>query len=151
MRRSAVIALFLSSTLLLSTGCIAPLLFEIGKDPMGRHAALNLAQRKYTNAVRFGDIDEAVRFVHPDLREEFLAYEGEFAGIRVTDFEIGETAYGDGEHTATVRVTYHAYSLSSMLEKKIKEVQQWERLSAKNDWVVRPQLASLVEKVSDLR
>jgi hypothetical protein len=38
-----------------------------------------------------------------------------------------------------------------MHEKKIKEVQRWERLSVKNDWVVRPQLAALVEQVTDLR
>ena len=65
--------------------------------------------------------------------------------------EVGELVYGKGQQTATVRVTYHAYSLASMLEKEIKEVQHWERLSVKNDWVVRPQLAGLVEQVTDLR
>lgn len=150
MRRSAVIVVSMF-VVVFSSGCFWPLLAEMAKDPMGRSAAFELAQRKYTNAVRWGDIEQAVQLVHPDLRDEFLAFEPEFEGIRVTDFEIGELVYGEGQETATVRVTYHAYSLASMLEKEIKEVQQWERLSMKNDWVVRPQLAGLVEQVSDLR
>jgi len=150
MRRSASIALFLA-LLFFSSGCFWPLIAEMAKDPMGRTAALDIAQRKYTNAVRWGDIEQAVQLVHPELRAEFLSYEGQFDNIRVTDFEIGELVYGEGQETATVRVTYHAYSLASMLEKEIKEVQRWERLSVKNDWVVRPQLAGLVEQVTDLR
>jgi hypothetical protein len=150
MRRSAVILASLF-VVFFTSGCFWPLIAEMAMDPMGRTAAFELAQRKYTNAVRWGDIEEAVQLVHPDLREEFLSYEGKFAGIRVTDFEVGEMVYGEGQETATVRVTYHAYSLASMHEKKIKEVQRWERLSVKNDWVVRPQLAALVEQVTDLR
>jgi len=150
MRRSALIALFVS-LLLFSSGCIWPLIAEVAQDPMGRGASLDLAQRKYTNAVRWGDIEEAVQLVHPELREDFLSYEGQFEGIRVTDFEIGERVYGKGQETATVRVTYHAYSLSSMVEREIKEVQRWERLSAGNDWVVRPELAGLLDQVTDIQ
>ena len=149
MRRSAVVVAAIS-VLFFSSGCVWPHLAELVSDPMGRTAALDVAQRKYTNAVRWGDIGQAVRLVHPDLREEFLSYETEFEGIRVTDFEVGELVYDDGQQTATVRVTYHAYSLSSLLEKKIKEVQRWERLSVQNDWVVRPELAGLLEQVTGL-
>ncbi len=107
MRRSAVIVASLF-VVFFTSGCFWPLIAEMAKDPMGRTAAFELAQRKYTNAVRWGDIEEAVQLVHPDLREEFLSYEGEFDGIRVTDFEVGEMVYGEGQETATVRVTYHA-------------------------------------------
>ena len=150
MRRSASIALLLALSFC-SAGCVWPLFAEMAKDPMGRTNALDNAQRKYTNAVRWGDIEQAAQLVHPELREEFLSYEGEFDGIRVTDFEVGELVFEEGSEKATVRVTYHAYSLASMLEKEVKEVQRWERLSHKNDWVVRPQLAGLVEQVSDLK
>ena len=104
MRRSTVIVLSLS-WLVFSSGCFWPLIAEVANDPMGAKAALDLAQRKYTNAVRWGDIGEAVRLVHPDLREEFLSYEGEFEGIRVTDFEVGEMVYGQGQHTGHWRTT----------------------------------------------
>ena len=48
-------------------------------------------------------------------------------------------------------MTYHAYSMASMLEKEIKETQEWERLGGDNQWVVRPKLEGLVEQVAELR
>lgn len=149
MRRGSLLAL-LVLPLLLCSGCVAPLLIEMFKDPMGREAALRLAQREYTNAVRWGNVEHASSFVHPDLREQFLGYEKRFEGIRVTDFEVGQIVYGEQQATATVRVTYHAYSMASMLEREIKETQEWERLGKGNDWVVRPQIEELVEQVTDL-
>ena len=150
MRRSVIIFISLLGVVF-SSGCFWPLIAEMAQDPMGRVASLNLAQRKYTNAVRWGDIEEAVQLVHPEMQAEFLSYEGEFHGIRVTDFDVGQLIYGEHQQTATVRVTYHAYSLASMLEREIKEVQKWERLSARNDWVVRPQLAGLLKQVIDIQ
>lgn len=147
-RRALVLALVMP--LLLSTGCIT-VFVEMFTDPMGRKAAFKRSQREYTKYVRWGDVEGAARFVHPDLREKFLDTEEEFEGIRVTDFEVGEMEFSERESLATVRVTYFAYSLSSMLEKEIKETQQWERLGKGNDWVVRPHLEGLVEQVADLR
>jgi hypothetical protein len=132
--------------LVFSSGCIA--LFN---DPMGRKAAFARSQRDYTKLLRWSDIEGAVHFVHPEMREQFLSYEGEFDGIRVTDFEIGDVTFGEREETATVRVTYHAYSMVSMLEKEIKETQEWERPGKNNRWVVRPKLEGLVEQVAELR
>jgi len=136
--------------LIFCSGCIA-VFVEMFTDPMGRKASLNRAQREYTKLLRWSDVESAVRFVHPDLREEFLSYQDEFEGIRVTDFDIGEVTFGEHEETATVRVTYHAYSMASMLEKEIKETQEWERLGRDNNWVVRPKLEGLVEQVAELR
>jgi hypothetical protein len=41
--------------------------------------------------------------------------------------------------------------MDSMLEKEIKETQEWERLGRNNQWVVRPKLEGLVEQVAELR
>ena len=136
--------------LVLCTGCIA-VFVEMFTDPMGRKASFSRAQRDYTKLVRWSDVEAASRFVHPEMREQFLSYEDEFNGIRVTDFEVGEVTFGEGEATAAVRVTYHAYSLASMLEKEIKETQDWERLGGDNRWVVRPKLEGLVEQVAEIR
>lgn len=132
--------------LVFCSGCIA--LFN---DPMGRKAAFSRSQRDYTKLLRWSDIEGAVHFVHPEMREQFLSYEGEFDGIRVTDFEVGDVTFGEREETATVRVRYHAYSMVSMLEKEIKETQEWERLGKSNRWVVRPKLEGLVDQVAELR
>jgi hypothetical protein len=132
------------------SGCIA-VFVEMFTDPMGRKASFSRAQREYTKLLRWSDIEQAVRFVHPEVREEFLSYAGEFDGIRVTDFEIGDITFGEREETATVRVTYHAYSMASMLEKEIKETQEWERPAKDNLWLVRPKLEGLVKQVAELR
>ena len=147
MRHARLIAL-LALPLFFTSGCAV--FVDLFTDPMGRKAAFKRSQRDYTKYVRWGDVDGASQYVHPDVRDEFLAFEEEFDGIRVTDFEVGEITYSESQSVAKVRVTYTAYSMASMIEKEIKEVQEWERPSG-NHWVVRPKLEGLVEQVADLR
>ena len=112
-------------------------------DPLGRKSELQLVQREYSKYIRWGDVEAAVEYVHPDLKGEFMELEADFKLLRVTDFDIGAIEYGEGLKTATVRVIYHAYSLRTLLEKEIKEEQHWERLGG-NYWVVRPELEGLI-------
>jgi hypothetical protein len=148
MRHARLVALLLVP-LVFGSGCA--LFVELFTDPMGHKAAFTRMQREYTKFVRWGDIDGAARFVHPDARDEFMSHARDFAGIRVTDFEVGPVTYGPGQTTAEVMVTYSAYSMASMLEKQIKEVQRWERAGAGNQWFVRPKLDGLVEQVAGSR
>ena len=76
---------------------------------------------------------------------------GQFDAIRITDFEVGQIDFGEEHATATVRVTYHAYSMQSMLEREIEETQRWERVGKGNEWFVRPELEGLVGQVADSR
>jgi hypothetical protein len=69
----------------------------------------------------------------------------------VTDFEVHKVQYSEGQRTARARVTYTAYSMKTMVEKEIKEVQEWERDGRGNAWFVRPQLDGLVDQVADIR
>lgn len=139
---AALVLLALGASTL--TGCLA-----FG-DPLGRRTAFRDAQREYTKRVRWGDLEAAARFVHPDLRADYLGYEAEFSGIRITDFDVGEIDWGEALHSARVRVTYRAYSTASMSEVEIRETQQWERLGG-NDWVVRPELDGIIDTVRDFR
>ena len=148
MRHVRLIAL-LALPLVFGSGCAV--FVDLFTDPMGRKAAFNRNQRDYTKYMRWGDIESAARFVHPEVRDEFLSHEGKFEGIRITDFEVGEATFGAKEADAQVRVTYTAYSMASMIEKEIKEVQEWERIGKGNRWFVRPKLDGLVEQVADLR
>ena len=113
-------------------------------DPMGREYALEDAQLRYTQHVRWGDLDAASEFVEPEAREELLAQRGAFEAIRITEYDIGRFDYGEGRSSATVHVTYHAYSLASVQEQRIEEVQHWTRLGMGNGWQVRPELAGLL-------
>jgi hypothetical protein len=130
---------------------MAPVIYESVVDPMGYEASFRETQREYTKMVRWADIEAASQYVHPEVRDQFLAYEHDFDAIRITDFDIGAVEFGPGMATAEIRVTYHAYSLKTMLETEIKETQRWERPGRTATWVVRPNLEGLVEKVADLR
>jgi len=130
-------ALAAAAGLLAGLGCVG---FH---DPMGREEALTNAQRHYTQNVRWGDLDAASAYVDPEVRDDFLGQARAFEAIRITEYDIGRIDFGEDGRTATVHVTYHAYSLASVAERRIEEVQHWTRQGG-NSWVVRPELAGLI-------
>jgi len=119
---------------LLATGCGATL-----GDPMGRQNALEDTQRRYTQLVRWGEIEKASEFVDPALRQDFLVHGPQLETLRITDFEIGTIERSGDE--ASVTVTYRAYSIASASEKPIREKQLWYRETGlDNVWRVRSEL-----------
>lgn len=118
-------------------------------DPLGKHNSLEYAQKRYTELVRWGEIERAAEYVDPDVREAYLSLANGFHGIRVTDFESGAASYDPTEDTATIHVVYHAYSMSTFLEKRIEEKQEWHRDEGlANRWWVRPDLGQVVTGAS---
>ena len=103
MRRGIFEVLLFTAAALISSGC-----FSL-TDPLGREDALEETQREYTKLMRWGEIERASVYVDPALRQEFLSYEDDFEAIHVTDFDIGNIRFEDGNE-AIVVVTYHAYS-----------------------------------------
>jgi hypothetical protein len=126
--------------LLLATGCIKP------NDPLGHRDALTDAQKRYTNFIRWRDAEKAVQFVDPELRKNFLAHAAELEDLEISDYEVGEIEYDEGEKKASVEVTYRGYSLSHLIERKIRVTQEWHRLGS-NDWRVRPDLEAVVAQL----
>lgn len=129
-----------------STGCA--LLGELA-DPMGTQKALEKAQRHYTELVRWGELERASEFVDPALQAEYLTQAEAFHGVRFTDFESGKMQMGEDRQTATALVVYHAYSTATLVEKSIREHQQWYRdKEGFNEWRVRPQLRQVIGGVT---
>ena len=128
------------SILLLAAGCITP------GDPLGHRDALEEAQKRYTNMIRWGDAERAVQFVDPELREKFLAHAGELEDLAISDYDVGEIQYDDDNRTAQVEVTYRGYSLSHLVERKVRVTQEWHR-SEGNDWLVRPEIEDVVAQL----
>lgn len=119
--------------------CVSP------TDPFGREDALEEAQKKYTELIRWGDVQRAGAYVEPELRDDFLALADAMQDLRITDFEIGEI---DFDHdSASVTVTYRGYLLNEFVERQAHEVQQWRRDGLKNDWRVRPELHDVVAAI----
>ena len=121
-----------------NTGCINML-----ADPLGRRSALKEAQLKYTQAIRWGNLEKASEFVDPDLREDFLGLLDTFERIRVTDYDIGSIQYESSE-MAKVTVTYRAYTVGTYLDRTIREKQVWRRVGAGTQWWVEPQIEGMV-------
>ncbi len=140
MKGSIILGCALTLAFALQLGCAATL-----SDPDGRENSLEEIQRKYTQLIRWGEIERASVFVDPTQREGFLSYTDAFESIRITDFDTGELAFDEEAETATVEVTYHAYSLITMLEKKIRANQEWYREEGlENSWRVQPELEGIV-------
>ncbi len=137
----------LGFALLATLGCAS--------NPFGdsdKQSALVDAQRKYTELVRWGEIESASIYVDPAITGDYLDTAQRFEDIRFTDFESGALQFGEGSNTATVNVVYHAYSTRTLVEKTYRERQEWYReASADNDWRVRPNLAALASQLSGTR
>ena len=129
--------LALTCTLGLLAGCVSP------TDPLGRQDALEEAQQRYTDLVRWGELEKAGMFVDPELRAEYLRLAPSFEALRITDFEIGDIVYD--ENDATVSVVYKGYVPAQLIERTAREEQAWYREEGlANTWRVRPQLAQVL-------
>ena len=135
---------------LLTSGCIAPLFIEMFKDHYGRADSLTRVQREYTNALRWGHPEIALEFVHPEMRASFIEQTQKFKSIRIIDYDVGRVVWGAEQATATLVVTYRAYSMANMVEKEIRETQHWLRLTKRNDWVVEPKIEHLIDSVAGM-
>ena len=137
----------LGFALLATLGCLGGSL-----DFSGNEYALEEAQRRYTELVRWGEIEGASAYVDPAVATDYLNIAERFRDIRFSDFETGALQFGEGSNTATVDVVYHAYSIRTLVEKRIREHQEWYReASAANAWRVRPNLDAIASELNGSR
>ena len=117
-----------------------------------KESALEDSQRKYTELVRWGEIESASAYVDPEMSEAFIDAAAHFKDIRFTNFESGPLQFGEESETATVSVVYHAYSTRTLVEKRFIEHQKWYRdVDSENTWRVRPNLDSVAQKLNGAR
>ena len=123
--------------------CVSP------SDPWERGEALKQTQKRYTEALRWGDLEKAARYVDPEMRSDFLALADAFENVRITDYDIGEVDLDtDTLAKAEVDVTYRGYALPQYVERRFKDHQVWYRDdSSGSEWRVRPQLAALLDDI----
>lgn len=139
-------AAILSALVILAGVACAPAL----TDPFGRQGALQEHQRRYTQLVRWGEIERAAAFVDPAQREKYLENEDAFDSFRITDFEIGPFDYRDDD-TVRVRVSYHGYSIATLIEQRIRETQEWYQPEGASQWMVRPEVEVIVDALAGAR
>ena len=116
-------------------------------DPLGRQEALEDSQKRYTDFVRWGDLERASRFIDPELRGAFLDQIPRFEHFRVTDFDVQDIEY-DGEDEVQVVVTYHGFSLLDLVERRFREQQRWVRdPGLASRWWVTTDLAQVLAEL----
>lgn len=141
--RSRLVGMAVITAALAAAGCSATLV-----DPMGRGNALEEAQKNYTQLIRWGEIGRAADYVDPELREAWLSRGPRLESVRISDYETDSFDMADDEDSATVTVTYHAFSYVTALEKSIREEQHWYREGGlANVWRVR---SGLPEQLDEL-
>ncbi len=109
-------------------------------DPLRKGDALEEAQKRFTRFLRWNLLDKASELVEPELRAEFLDEAQEFRKLRFTDYEILTMDVGDDLETATIEVVFHAYAMSTMIERSIRIREEWYRDEESGRWWVRPQI-----------
>ena len=111
-------------------------------DPLNRGGAYDEAQKRFTRSLRWNQIAMASELVDPEHREEFLSHADLFQSLRFSDYEILTEDIDTDWSTATVDVMFHAYTLSSMLERSIRVHQAWYRDEETGRWWVRPEVTT---------
>jgi hypothetical protein len=129
------------------SACVSP------SDPWERAEALKQAQRKYSEALRWGNLEKAAKYVDPEMRNDFLALSNVFDTVRISDYDIGEVEMNEETLAqAEVDVTYHGYVLPAYIEKRVKDHQIWYRDDESgNQWRVRPELAAMLDGIGARR
>ena len=137
----------LGFALLATLGCASSFF-----DFTGKESTLEDAQRRYTELVRWGEIEGASAYVDPAVAGDYLDAAELLRDIRFTNFESGPLQFAEDSDTATVDVVYHAYSTRTLVEKRIRERQEWYREpSVANAWRVRPNLAAIASELNGSR
>ena len=114
-------------------------------DPMGNNFTLTEAHKVYTDAVRWSKFDEASAFVAASERAAYLAQMPDFDEGRFTDWTAGKWVFENEEtrESATIEVTYRAYTMTSPVEFKVKEQQSWSHDEEKKIWRLNSKFSGL--------
>lgn len=113
-------------------------------DPLQREISLEDAQHRYTVLVRWSDFEKASKFVDPEQRAAYLTNFPDFREIRFTEYQSKPLTVEPDLASATVEVTYYAYTTASPIEAAITETQQWYRdPGVGNHWFVRSTFSGL--------
>jgi hypothetical protein len=128
----------LVAVVLVASGALA---CQTMRDPLDSRGDFEEMQRKFTQHIRWGHIEEAAAFVVEDQRSEFLDLAPDLSDVRFTSYEIIDVVHGKGLDTATVEVKYTGYRLSWPIEKTVKVTQEWSREDG--PWQVRLELTKI--------
>lgn len=138
MRVSKIVRTALGALLLLAPGCTAPTV-----DWVDHPTSLDFAQRRYTQLVRWGELERSGEYVDTALRPAYLLSAPSLRDVRFTDYDVVSFEMDESQQSAKVTVEFKGYNLSSMLERTARVDQEWYREGEGTRWFIRPSLDAL--------
>lgn len=117
-------------------------------DLWGYRALLDQKQRRYTQFMRWGELDRAAEYVDEEGRGAFLERVAAFRGWRITDYEIIRFDINEARDEARVEVVYSGFRPDRPTLEHLREVQTWRRPRLGRSWTVKSSL-SLPAAVSE--
>jgi hypothetical protein len=110
--------------------------------PVQRKAAVKRASESFSDALRWGRLEEAAALVHPDQRAEFRSELAELEDdLRFTSYEIEGVTLGPGLDQANAKVRFELYRLPSVAEETLRDDQRWRYDLVQGSWYLEPDLA----------
>ena len=110
--------------------------------PSERKLKVSEAAEAYGTSLRWGQLEEAAAWVHPDWRRTFLArLTNPRRPVRFTQFDLGSIELGPERDQARVRASFALYRPPSLKEWQITERQVWRYEPEARRWYIEPDLA----------
>ncbi len=108
--------------------------------PSEARSQVEQAAYRYNNALRFGNLEMAIKSVEPDRREEFLRTFDASAprAIRFTEMDIQSVSLGPERAEARVLLLIRFYRLPSIREFAVTHEQRWRYDPSDSLWYVSP-------------
>ncbi len=110
-------------------------------DLWGYRALLDDKQRRYTQFIRWGELDRAAEYVDEARRAEFLAQAEALRTWRLTDYEIVRFDINGARDEATVEVVYAGFQPDRPTLAVVRETQTWRRAAIGRTWTVESVLS----------
>jgi len=130
-----------SALVLMSSGCALGYYNPHFWIPSEAKTRVEEAAFRYNNALRFGNLEMALKSVEPESRDAFLAAFDADAprAIRFTDVEIRSVTMGPEREQARVLISMRFYRLPSVQEIAVTHEQRWRYDPKDALWYVSPE------------
>lgn len=112
-------------------------------DPMHTRGDFNDLQKRFTQNLRWGQIDKAAELVDPEIRDEFKSLAPRLSELRITDYNIVKSHMSPDLTHATVDVQYSGYREDELVERTVMIHEVWNRDPQTGDWHVKLDLDKL--------
>ncbi len=142
LRSTSLAGRLVRAGLILSIGLVLGACAIDPTDLSGRRQHFEESQRKFSQLLRWGQVNQAARFVVPDQRREFMKLGPDMSDLQFSDYEILYVDLAEDRQQATVDVRYSAFHRASLVTRDVSLSQEW-KIDETGEWQVTLDLEHL--------